>query len=61
MFYGLATLEEEYYGDMLHRFIALAPCLYNSYYKWQYEETINYYETLRNNGDWMTEYGGYQS
>ena len=61
MFYGLATMEEDYYGDRIHRFIALAPCIYNSYYVWQYEETIDYYRALNDNGDWYTEYGGYQS
>jgi len=30
MFYGLSVLEEEFYADNLHMFIALAPCtIYN--------------------------------
>lgn len=27
MFYGLATLEEEYFASRVNRFIALAPCV----------------------------------
>ena len=61
MFYGLATAEEEYYGERIHRFIALAPCIFNSYYDWQYDETAEYYKSLNDNGDYYTEYGGYQS
>ena len=61
MFYGLATMEDDYYGDRIHRFIAMAPCLYNNYYKWQYDETTEYYQSLHDTGNWYTEYGGYQS
>ena len=43
MFYGLTTMEDDYYADRIHRFIAMAPCIYNDYYKWEYEETIEYY------------------
>ena len=28
MFYGLAEMEEEYFADRIHKFIALAPCIY---------------------------------
>ena len=61
MFYGLATAEDDYYGERIHRFIAMAPCIYNGYYKWQYNETKDYYKQLHEIGDWYTEYGGYQS
>ena len=57
MFYGLTTMEEEFYGDRIHRFIALAPCIWNDYYKWQYEETTEYYQSLYSYQDWYTSYG----
>ena len=57
MFYGLATMEKDFYGDRIHRFIALAPCIYNDYYDWQYEETIEYYQSLYSYSDWYTAYG----
>ena len=31
MFYGLATMEAEYFGERLDRFIAVAPCIYNAF------------------------------
>ena len=61
MFYGLTTMEEEYYGDRIHRFIALAPCIYNEYFSWNVDETKEFYKNLHKNGIWFAEYGGYQS
>ena len=31
MFYGLATMEAEYFGERLDRFIAVAPCIDNAF------------------------------
>ena len=58
MFYGLATMEDDYYGDRIHRFIALAPCIYSNYYKWLYSETTEYYKSLYDSGHWYTSYNG---
>ena len=52
MYYGLVTMEEEFYGSRINRAVMLAPCVYWTDYEYTYEETVAEYTDYVNNEVW---------
>ena len=50
MFYGLATGEQEYYGDKIKQFIALAPCIVNNDYGGSHSNSAWFYNRQKSRG-----------